>query len=301
MHASEVNDRIAELAGRQYGVVSRTQMGKLGVGRGAIDWRVRTGRLIRVQTGVYAVGHTALTREGRWLAAVLACGDGALLSHRCAGALWDLARYDGRRIDVTVPPRNRHRGNETIVVHRGAREPATHRGIPTTTPMQTLTDLSYTLPQRAVERALEQAEKLRLLDTTKTTGRLRKIIMAHDFAPTRSELEVAFLRLCRRHGLPPPQVNARVHDVEVDFWWPEQRLVVETDSRLHHGTRAAFERDRAKDARLTSLGCRVVRFTFRQVAGGEIAAVLSRCLATPAGSAPAPRSACRSPPRATRA
>ncbi len=234
---------------------------------------------------------------------MLACGDGALLSHRSAAALWDLRATASGRIDVTVPRESGFRSNERIVVHRATRERATHRGIPATTPMQTLTDLSYILPQGAVERALEQAEKLQLLDTAATHGRLRRIVAAHDFAPTRSELEVAFLGLCRGHGLPLPQVNARVHGVEVDFSWPEQRLIVETDSRLHHGTRAAFERDRARDARLTALGWRVIRVTWRQLMDrpARVAAVLSRCLATPAGSAPAPRSACRSPPRATRA
>lgn len=291
MDASKVNDRIAELAGRQYGVVSRAQLQGLGVGRGAIEKRSANGRLHRVYPGVFAVGHTALTREGRWLAAVLACGDGALLSHRSAGALWELVRYEGRRIDVNVPPGNRHRSKGAIIVHRAAREPATHQNIPTTTPTQTLTDLSYTLPQRAVERALEQAEKLQLLDVSKAGPRLKHLIEQHDFAPTRSELETAFLRLCRRHGLPRPHVNAQVEGEEVDFSWPEQRMLVETDSRLHHGTRAAFERDRAKDARLTSLGWRVVRFTYRQAIRDPqtVATVLSRCLATPAGSAPARR------------
>jgi very-short-patch-repair endonuclease len=291
MGASGVNTRLAELAGRQYGVVSRAQMSEIGLGRNAIAARIRAGRLLRVQRGVYAVGHMALTREGRWLAAVLACGDGALLSHRSAGALWELARYDGARIDVTVPPANRNRSKSAIVVHRADREPATHHGIPTTTPMQTLTDLSYVLPERAVERALEQAEKLQLLDAAQAGPRLRSIIEAHDFAPTRSELEVAFRALCRRHRLPQPQVNARVHGYEVDFSWPEHRLIVETDGHHDHGTRAAFERDRARDAELIALGWRVVRFTYRQVMRRprEVAGVLRRCLATPAGSAPALR------------
>jgi len=292
---------IAELAARQHGVVSRTQLYEVGVGRGAVENRVARGLLHRVGRGVYAVGHTALTREGRWLAAVLACGDGALLSHRSAAALWELRATASARIEVTVPPTSGLRSNTTIVVHRAAREPATHRGIPTTTPTQTLTDLSYTLPQRAVERALEQAEKLQLLDVTRAGPRLKRIIQAHDFAPTRSDLEIAFLRLCRRHGLPRPHVNAQVNGDEVDFSWPEQRLIVETDSRLHHGTRAAFERDRARDARMTTLGWRTVRFTYLQVMRGDVAAVLRRCLASPAGSAPAPRSGRRSPPPATRA
>jgi very-short-patch-repair endonuclease len=266
-------------------------MSELGLGRNAIAARIRAGRLIRVQRGVYAVGHMALTRDGRWLAAVLSCGDGALLSHRSAGALWELSRHEGARIDVTVPPANRHRSKGAIVVHRAVREPAIHRGIPTTTPTQTLTDLSYTLPQRAVERALEQAEKQQLLDTTNAGPRLKRIIEDHDFAPTRSELERAFRALCRRHRLPQPQVNARVEGVEADFSWPEQRLIAETDGHHDHGTRAAFERVRARDAELIALGWRVVRFTYRQVMRRPrvVAGILRRCLATPAGSAPARR------------
>jgi very-short-patch-repair endonuclease len=215
----------------------------------------------------------------------------ALLSHASAAALWDLRATASGRVEVTVPRASGFRSKGAIVVHRADRKPATHRGIPTTTPTQTLTDLSYTLPTRAVERALEQAEKLNLLNTATAGPRLRSIIDDHDFAPTRSELEAAFRRLCRRHRLPMPAVNARVHGHEVDFSWPEHRLIVETDGHHDHGTRAAFERDRARDAELIALGWRVVRFTYRQVMGrpGVVAGVIRRCLASPAGSAPARR------------
>lgn len=293
-----MDQRVAALAARQHGVVSRAQLVALGTGRGAVAARIRAARLHRVHRGVYAVGHAVLGRDGRWLAAVLACGDGALLSHRSAGALWDLRPSESARIDVTVPRTTRVRSTSAVAVHRTTRptKPATVRGIPVTTPMRTLDDLAAVLPQRALERAVEQAETLRLLDVAAVRSpRVRRLIATHDFAPTRSDLEKAFLALCRRHGLPRPGVNTYVAGFEVDFAWPEQRLIVETDSHRHHGTRAAFERDRARDARLTAQGWRVVRFTYRQLLSGEAATVLIAILG---GTAPAPGSARRSRSRA---
>jgi very-short-patch-repair endonuclease len=176
-----------------------------------------------------------------------------------------------------------------VNVHHSRRpDPGTtKRGIPVTRPMRTVADLARVLRRRDVVRALEQAEVLRLLDVAALPPALRRVAAAHDLAPTRSELEAAFLALCRRRGLPPPRVNTVVEGFEVDFAWPEQRLIVETDGYRRHGTRAAFERDRARDAALTAAGWRVVRFTHRQVLRGGAGPGLDRLIASPAGSAPA--------------
>ena len=291
---------LADLARRQHGVVSRAQLAAIGFGDNAIARRVQSGRLHRLYRGVYAVGHTVLTREARLLAAVLACGDGAVLSHRSAAALWSLYPTAAARIDVTVSRTCGVRSTARIVVHRPVRPADTTRreGIPVTTPMQTLADLAVGAPRRMVEKACENAEAARLLDLNRLDAthpgakRLLATVEAHDLGSyTRSETEDAFLALCDEHSIPRPLVNTRVEGFEVDFCWPDERLIVETDGR-HHLTRARFESDRARDALLTSIGWRVMRFTRRQVrrASGEVAArVLSArspSLATPGSRSP---------------
>jgi hypothetical protein len=264
--------RLAELAARQHGVVGIEHLRALGFDRDAIARRVAAGRLHRRHRGVYTVGHTVLTRNGAYLAAVLACGPHALLSHRSAAALWGLRPSDTPRIDVTVPHTSGARTTHAIVVHRPLRtpDPMTHAGIPVTTPGRTLADLALALPRRQLEKAVEAAECLHLHvdidDDHPGAKRLREI--ADDDIPfTRSELEDAFLELCDRHDIPRPLVNSTQEGIEVDFCWPAERLIVETDGG-NHRTRAAFERDRDRDARLTALGWRVMRFTTRQVRRG---------------------------------
>jgi very-short-patch-repair endonuclease len=239
----------------------------LGLSREAIARRLRSGRLHRLHRGVYAVGHTALTREGRWLAAVLACGPGALLSHRSAAALWGLRPTSAPRIDIIVPRTNHHRSTDCITVHHATRTARVHNNIPTTSPTCTLVDLAAAnLPRRQIEKAAETAEALGLLDAREVRGRLKAILAAHDLSTrTRSTLEDAFLALCDGAKIGRPAVNATIQGLEVDFHWPDVRLIVETDSHRHHGTRAAFERDRVRDQQLTVAGWRVVRFTHRQV------------------------------------
>jgi hypothetical protein len=167
-----------------------------------------------------------------------------------------------------------------IRVHRTRRpiESTTHRAIPVTTPMRTLADLADTATNRVLERAVEQAEVLRLLDASavdalaaahpgrRGPARLRDLVRGYEPAPfTRSDLETAFLALCSRHHVPQPNTNRHIEGLEVDFSWPPHHLIAELDGFRHHGTRAAFERDRARDATLTAAGWRVVRFTDRQV------------------------------------
>jgi len=279
---SSIDVRIADLADRQWGIVTRAQLRALGLSAGAVDRRIAAARLRPLHRGVYALGHRWLRREAHRLAAVLACGDGAVLSHASAAAHWGLRPSAATRIDVTVP-RSGQRRRPGIRVHRhaalDAREVTIHDRVPVTTPARTLLDLAATLPRRSVERALDQAEVLRLFDATA----LHTVAAAHQGRPgarlltalleeheagttlTRSELEEAFLRLCDRAGVPRPVVNGRALGFESDFAWGDHGLVVEVDGFAFHRTRGAFERDRARDAVLAAAGVRTLRFTARQV------------------------------------
>jgi hypothetical protein len=282
--------RLADIAVRQYGVVSRRQLLTLGFDRGTIARRLEAGRLHRLHRGVYAVGHTVVPREGRWLAAVMACGPGAALSHRSAAALWGIRPGTPANIDVTVPHASGVRSSGRIVVHRPRRpyETTRHDRIPVTTPGQTLADLALALPRRPLEKAVEMADARRLHVVVPAAHpgaqRLRDVRPLP--VTTDSPLGDAFLALCDAHGIPRPLVQTIVEGHRVDFCWPEARLIVETDGYEHHGTRAAFERDRAKDAQLTAWGWRVLRFTEPQVHGepafvaGVVVSVRSRSPAT---------------------
>jgi very-short-patch-repair endonuclease len=204
------------------------------------------------------------------MAAVLACGPGAVLSHTSAAALWRLLPQRGL-VHVTVPGEARHRYG--IRVHRSrtlASDQITRRdNIPVTTPSRTLADLRRLLPQPQFTAALRQAEFLGFP------------IDPH-LGPdgTRSELEARFIAVCRRHRLPQPQLNVRVAQYRVDALWPQHRLIVELDGYRAHGTRSAFETDRARDAELKLLGYEVVRFTWRQLTSEPslVAHILRRLL-----------------------
>jgi hypothetical protein len=295
---------IARLAASQHGVVSRRQLIDAGLGRGAIAHRLQIGWLHPMHRGVYAVGHPPLTREARWMGAVLACGDGAGLSHGCATALWDIRSYSGVWIDVTIPSRHGRKKRDRIRLHRSstftAEDVTIHRGIPVTTVARTLLDVAATLRAPGLARAVERTEILRRFDLTKIEqtlarhpghpggARLRRALeLYRDDEFTRSELEIAFLALCAAHGIPRPLVNHIVEGKEVDFFWPDQRLIAETDGRATHFTIAAYEDDRARDAYLLTLGYRVLRFTERQVRhdAATVAATLHAALR------PAPTSA----------
>jgi very-short-patch-repair endonuclease/predicted transcriptional regulator of viral defense system len=267
-----VERRLVRLAVRQHGVVARRQLEALGLGRGAIAARLRTGRLHRIHRGVYAVGLPTLTRNGALMAAVLACGEGAVLSHRSAAELWGLLGGAGRLIHVTVPGQA-GRTRPGIAVHRNALaagDVTTKDGIPVTRPGRTLVDLADVVPRRTLERAMDEAEYLRL-DCTglrpirgrRGYGLLRAVLAEHSpgTTRTRSKLEDAMVTLCDAHGLPRPEINASLDGYEVDCLWRAPRLIVEADGWAAHGTRSAFERDRARDAALTVAGYRVVRIT----------------------------------------
>jgi len=277
--------RLAALAERQWGVVSLAQLRDLGLGRGAVRHRAAVGRLHRLYPGVYAVGHRFLGREARALAAVMACGPGAVLSHASAAAHWDLRPTDAAAVDVTGA-RSR-KGVPGVRLHRprslDAQDATTHRGIPVTSVARTLLDVAGRVEAHQLERALAQAERLQLYDRRaiedvlaranghRGIGSLRRAIGAEP-AFTRSDLEARFLRLVRDAGLPAPAVNAVVQApdhprLEVDFLWARERLIVETDGYETHRTRAAFEGDRRRDAALVAAGYAVLRFTWRELAG----------------------------------
>ncbi len=233
-----------------------------------------------VHRGVYAVGHAALTRQGRWIAALLAVGPGAVLSHRSAAELWRLGPREGAGVDISI---NRARARRKgIVVHRSALGPdeiTIVDGIPVTTVARTLLDLAAELTRRQLERALHEADIQRLWDVTglralmdrypsrRGTRTLRAIFAANYLgAPTRNDFEARFLVSLVDNALPRPLVNHQVPTVgECDFVWPDQRLIVELDGYATHGTRHCFEADRARDRALQVAGWRVIRITWLQL------------------------------------
>jgi very-short-patch-repair endonuclease len=264
---------IAELARRQHGVVARAQLRALGLGDDAIDWRVRRRRLHRVHRGVYVVGYPHLTRNAGFMAAVLACGERAALSHFSAAVLWGLLSNEGK-IHVTAPTCRARRG---LVVHRAQlaeEEIGKRAGIAVTSPARTLIDLADVAPKRTLERAFDEAEYLRLdcsglapRHGRRGSGRLASVLAVHAAGSTRtrSELEEMFLALCDRHGLPRPEVNVHVEGYECDFVWREQRLIVETDGGAAHGTTRARNRDPLRDGDLMIAGWRVWRITYERL------------------------------------
>lgn len=216
--------------------------------------------------------------RGEWMAAVLSCGDGALLSHRSAAALWGLTGSHGGLIEITAIAGRERPG---IAVHEGGivnEERTAVDAIPVTTVARTLFDLAEVVDEQRLERTFEEADRLGLLEIValedvcaRGYGRraLRPIRRLIDTAlmpeTTRSALEARFLAFCHEHALPPPQTNVSVQNHEVDALWPHERLVVEVDGWAFHRHRAAFERDRARDAAMQAAGYRVIRVTHRRL------------------------------------
>lgn len=262
-----VDRAIAELARRQHGVVERGQLVTLGLGPDAIDRRVRAGRLHRIHRGVYAVGHLSLTRNAHFMAAVLACGEGAALSHFSAAVLWGLIDDRGGPIHVTAERRRRRKG---LIVHEAelTGERVRRAGIAVTTPARTLIDLADVAPRRTVERAIDEAAYLRL-DVGRIEprcgraggGRLAAVMAAHTpgSTRTRSPLEEMFLALCDTHRIERPEVNVQIEGYECDFVWRAAGLIVETDGAAAHSGERRRERDLARDAELVAAGWRVSR------------------------------------------
>jgi hypothetical protein len=263
---------IAAIAAGQHGVVTRRQLREAGLSDGAIKRRYRDQRLLPLHAGVYAPGHAKLTTEGRWLAAVLACGDEAALSHRAAAALHRLRSAWRDYLEVSAPRSVSHVGG--VIVHRPRSiERTVVRAIPVTTVGRTIVDVADVVSPRALRAVLEQAEILRLdvqiepIPGRRGHGRLLAALAAHGPAVvrTRSDLEIDFLALCRRAGLPAPNVNTVIEGMEVDFAWPARRLAVEVDGWGTHGTRTAFQRDRRRGVTLALAGWTLLRFTHEDV------------------------------------
>ena len=286
--------RIAALAGRQHGRVTRQQLLDLRLGPDAIDHRLATKRLIPVYRSVYAVGHLNRSRESAWMAAVLAGGEGAVLSHRPAGAAWGICRSNGRP-EVTAPRQRRSRRN--VMFHHSCLPPderTVHNGIPITTVPRTLLDLAATLDQRQLERAINEAEIQHLWDelslddllyryqrrqgTRNLRAALRK--RREGATATKSDLEELFIRFADRAGLPRPETNVYIEGIEVDCVWRAKRVIIEVDSWEFHRTRAAFERDREKSRILQAAGWRCVPVTHLQLkeTSGDVARDVRRLL-----------------------
>jgi very-short-patch-repair endonuclease len=302
-YATRPDVAVAELAAKQHGVVAHRQLIELGLSKATIANRVVNRRLIGMHRGVYAVGHRALSPNGFRMAAVLACGPGAVLSHRTAAGVWGLRPDHRTRWEVTVP-RSAGRNLASFDAHQHRLDPRDRTeldAIPITTVARTLLDLAEVVPRDQVDRALEQAIRLDLYDgralddvVARSPGRrglksLRAAItqLRPDRAATRSELERVALELIDRHRLPRPEVNARLAGYEVDLLWRARRVVVELDGHAFHSSPDAFERDRRRDAHLQSLGFRTLRFTWRQLDGesGVVAERLAAVLAAGGGAA----------------
>lgn len=280
---------IARIAAGQLGVVTRKQLLAAGLGAGAIDHRLLERRLHRLHRGVYLVGHDVAPQFARELAAVLACGEDAVASHEAAAGIWALRTPPSGAIDITVPGRTL-RSRAGLRVHRTGRldplDVSRHRGIPVTAPARTIVDLAASLPVAEVARAFEQAQVRRLVRRDHIVGALTRypgrrgvavtrLLLESDSPPalTRSEAEARLLTLLRAADLPPTHLNKRLGRHEVDMLWLPQRLVVEVDGFAYHANRAAFERDRLRDAELHAGGYRVIRVTWRQIQGAPEALV----------------------------
>jgi hypothetical protein len=269
---------MAKIATRQHGVVSLGQLRRAGLSETTVRRHVARGSLHRVHRGVYAVGHPALSAEGRWLAAVLAVGGGpnaetgsvldywgAVVSHGSAACLWGLLPVTDHPADVSVPGDGGRAKRRGVRVHRSQTlvvgDVTLRRGIPVTRPARTIADLrrataegwAGAIPARELRKAIRQANVLALP------------IEESDTDPTRGDLEGNFLRLCARHRIPSPEINVRIGPYLVDFLWRDRRLVVETDSYLHHRGKAAFREDRGRSLALKRLGYEALRLSEQQV------------------------------------
>jgi Transcriptional regulator, AbiEi antitoxin/Protein of unknown function (DUF559) len=276
------------LARRQHGVLSRGQLIALGFTPNAIKHRVATGRLHPLMRGAYVVGRGEVGREGRWMATVLVCGKGAVLSHRSAAALYGIGsemlweRTGGTRrglIELSVPGSSSRRSG--VKVHRRAalrpESLTTQRAIPVTGVVQTLVDLAMLEPPNRVERAVNEADKRDLIDPESLrraiegcpgeigVRALRVVLDKHTFLLSDDELELLFHPLAREAGLSLPETKIRLNDFEVDFYWPDLGLVVETDGWRYHRTPAAQTRDALRFQLHTASGLTPLRFSHWQV------------------------------------
>lgn len=274
---AQLDVRLANLAARQQGVVALWQLESLGFKRGAVTRRVRKHQLHRRYRGVYMVGHTRISVNGQWMAAVLACGPDAVLSHGDAAALWDLRPVPGGVIHVTAPGKHSHRGVRchTTSVPLAPQDRMRIDGIPVTSLSRTLLDIAGVLSHQRLRSTVEAAQRRGVLNVRDVTellarcsghrgsGKLRAVLAElHDEAPwAQSEAELRMLELIREADLSEPQCNVIVEGVLVDFYWPQFRLVVEVDGYGYHRSKRSFEDDRRRDVKLAVARIRTARFT----------------------------------------
>jgi very-short-patch-repair endonuclease len=274
---------IARFARSQHGIVTATQLEGLGLGERGAGHRAASGRLHRLHRGVFATERPR--RQGRWLAAVLACGRGAALSHASAAALWGLVPDPAATVHVNVAGAKR-RGRTGITLHRaelGEEDVTTHEGIPCTTLARTFVDVASTIDRDRLRRAIGLAEERGEFDLGAVRRQLARmrgqrgcaalavaIAGFEDSQIPRSVAEARFLVLVRKARLPKPEVNTWIPLPEgggyrPDFLWRDQCLIAEVDGRSHHALRRAFDHDRRRDRRLVRAGLVTVRFPARDV------------------------------------
>lgn len=276
---------IGDLARGQHGIVARRQLLAIGLDTDAVKRRTRAGRLHRLRPGVYAVGHTAITRRGRWMAAVLASGDGAVLSHRSATALWGIWGAGAGEIHVTVPRKSR---SQRSIRRHFSMLPDDEReivdGIPVTSAARAVLDVAAEKDEAAAESALRETEYLGIYGQVSLPALLDRH-PKHRGTPIcrealerlrddpggrlRSDLEERFISFLDAHSIPRPRLNAWLSVGEdryqVDCLWPGACLIAELDGWKSHGTKRAFRKDRKRDRRLGAAGYRVVRITEDQI------------------------------------
>lgn len=292
-HATALDVRLARLASRQHGVVNTRELLALGFTRDQIRHRVKTGRLHRLHRGVYAVGHTALRWEARYVAAVMVAGPTAALSHASAAAWWGIRPRPSGNVHVTIPRdtgRHRHRH---VTIHRARAlrpsEVTVHDGLRVTTVARTLLDYTGSSRRHLADRGVEQAVARGLV-----TPDVHDVIAAHPNARKRatlrallrehgdhgnwrqSDFEAYIVDICRAHGIPLPRTNVPVLGEVVDAYWPDDGVVAEPDGMSVHGTKTAARRDRRKDGIRIANGIITVRITdeMAQQSGRAVAAAI---------------------------
>lgn len=274
----EVPRAVARIAGRQDNVISGEQLAKAGMGRGAVAYRVATGAWQRLYRNVYLLGPAPPTPMARARAAAMACGTGAVVSHRSAAEMLGLLPKIAGEVHVTVVARN-PRAQPGIRLHRAkafARGELTKmRGIPLTSVARTIADLAATESAQDVERALQEALYRRVVtpaavlavlarEPRRKGARVVRALLS-DSRMTRSEKERALLKLIDAAQLPKPLTNVRLHGYLADVYWPAHRLVLEFDGWQAHGHRLAFEHNRKRDQVMLANGLAVMRVTDRHL------------------------------------
>lgn len=268
---------IAVVAERQWGFVTRAHLLAIGLTAATIRHLIATGHLIPVHAGVYAVGSVNRTPVARAMAAVLACGENAVLSHGSAASLWGFNKYWDRPLEVTVPSKRTRHG---IKVHRSRTLTGPdfdrQHGIPVTSPARTALDIAPRLTDKRLIRVVNDGRHARFLHLDDLadvldrnpnhpgTKRLTPFLDA-PASPTRSPLEDDFIAFAKRFGLPAPVTNTQLFGYEIDVLYPAERVIVELDGYNFHSDRASFGRDRKRDAVMLAAGYQTVRITGEQM------------------------------------